>query len=54
MNASNVQKQAEKAANKVGTFFKGAFKKIEAKFDKMIQNEMSEIDKATNENGNHS
>ena len=41
-------KQGEKAANKVGTFFKGAFKKIEAKFDKMIQHEMHPSDNADN------
>jgi hypothetical protein len=33
-------KQGEKAANKVGTFFKGAFKKIEAKLDKMIMHDI--------------
>ncbi len=29
-------KQGEKAASKVGSFFKGAFKKIESQFDKMV------------------
>lgn len=44
-------KQGEKAANKVGTFFKGAFKKIEAKFDQMIQQEVNADN--TNNNNNY-
>lgn len=31
----SIKNKAEKAANKVGSFFKGAFKKLEDKIEKM-------------------
>jgi hypothetical protein len=39
---AGIMKQGGKAANKVGAFFKGAFKKLETKIDKLMYSDFTE------------